>query len=104
MSQVWKSTIPSCLAPGEYLVRHEIIALSGCSTIGKCQFYPSCAQVRVIGNGTVTPGGAGDVGNVGLVSFPGAYGQKDTGIYWNTNTQLPADYVIPGPKVWTCPA
>lgn len=35
----WTSVIPKCLAPGEYLVRHEIIALSEASKAGGCQFY-----------------------------------------------------------------
>lgn len=91
---VWVSTVPACLAPGEYLIRHEIIALSDCKTVGKCQFYPSCAQLKVTGTGTVTP--------PNLVSFPGAYGQKDPGIFWDTNKQLPADYVVPGPAVFKC--
>lgn len=76
----WTSVIPKCLAPGEYLVRHEIIALSEASKAGGCQFYvrfnsysiytycvrthiyipcsqPSCAQVTVVGTGTVNPTG-----------------------------------------------
>lgn len=74
----WTSVIPKCLAPGEYLIRHEIIALSEASKAGGCQFYvrvlslcccvcvvcthimclqPSCAQVTVVGTGTVNPTG-----------------------------------------------
>ncbi|KAF2756885.1 glycoside hydrolase [Pseudovirgaria hyperparasitica] len=89
----WNVTIPACLENGEYLFRHEIIALSECKTKGKCQFYPSCAQIEVIGGAGVKPDG--------LVSFPGAY--TDASVYWDTNTMDPKGYVMPGPKVWKCP-
>lgn len=35
----WTSVVPACLTPGEYLVRHEIIALSDGYKPGGCQFY-----------------------------------------------------------------
>ncbi|KAL0261346.1 hypothetical protein SLS55_002776 [Diplodia seriata] len=96
---VWRATVPACLAPGEYLVRHEIIALSDCKTEGKCQFYPSCAQVRVEGEGEVVPEGEGVV-----IALPGAYKTDGVGILWDTNKQKPADYVTPGPAVFECPS
>lgn len=91
----WSSQVPACLAPGEYLVRHEIIALSGCAKSGGCQFYPSCAQVTVTGSGTVVP-------SAGLVAFPGGY--TFAAVKWDTNTQDPKNYVMPGPAVFQCPA
>ena len=93
---IWHTKIPNCLEPGEYLVRHEIIALSDCKTVGKCQFYPSCHQVKVLGSGTTKP--ASD----SLVSFPGGYSPTEPGILWNTNTQLPKDYTMPGVKLFSC--
>jgi hypothetical protein len=92
---MWNVTIPECLADGEYLVRHEIIALSGCAVEGKCQFYPECTQVRVINGGDYT--------EEDLVSFPGAYSPTDPGILWDTNFQDPTTYTIPGPTVMACP-
>ncbi|KFY34386.1 hypothetical protein V494_06815 [Pseudogymnoascus sp. VKM F-4513 (FW-928)] len=91
----WYSKVPECLAPGEYLVRHEIIALSGCASENKCQFYPSCAQVKVEGDGTVVP-------STDLISFPGGY--TFANVKWDSNTQAPADYVLPGPPVFQCPS
>ncbi|KAH8149139.1 uncharacterized protein LAJ45_06678 [Morchella importuna] len=89
----WTSTIPACLAPGDYLVRHEIIALSDAYKSGGCQFYPSCAQVTVVGSGTVNPTG---------YALPGFYKPTDPGILFNTN--LPYTYYpMPGPPVFTCP-
>lgn len=35
----WTSVVPACLTPGEYLVRHEIIALSDGYKLGGTQFY-----------------------------------------------------------------
>ncbi|KAL7271406.1 hypothetical protein RUND412_005831 [Rhizina undulata] len=89
----WTSTVPECLAPGEYLVRHEIISVSEASKAGGAQFYPSCAQVQVIGNGTVNPEG---------VALPGAYSPTDPGILFNTNLYFDS-YTVPGPAVFTCP-
>lgn len=69
-------TIPPCLAPGSYLVRHEIIALHSAWAAGEAQFYPSCHQLTVSGSGTVVP-------TEGLVSFPGAYKADEAGILLN---------------------
>lgn len=47
----WTSTIPKNLAPGNYLIRHELLALHQANTP---QFYPECAQLVVTGSGTVS--------------------------------------------------
>lgn len=94
-TQTWNVTVPKCLADGEYLIRHETIALSDCGTKGRCQFYPSCTQVTVRGGGGyVMPLSA-------LSALPGAYTADN--VLWDTNTQLPQEYKIPGPAVFTCP-
>jgi hypothetical protein len=38
----WESSVPKSLAPGKYLVRHELLALHQAKTP---QFYAECAQV-----------------------------------------------------------
>lgn len=68
-------TIPKNLPSGDYLLRVEHIALHTASTVGGAQFYISCAQVRVTGGGSGTPGP--------LVSFPGVYTASDPGIKVN---------------------
>jgi hypothetical protein len=68
-------TIPKCLAPGYYLVRHEIIALHSAYTYLGAQVYPGCHQLKVSGTGTTKP--------TGLVSFPGAYKAADAGITYD---------------------
>lgn len=51
----WTSTIPARLAPGNYLIRHELLALHQANTP---QWYPECAQLVVTGSGTSVPSGA----------------------------------------------
>ncbi|KAJ7062206.1 glycoside hydrolase family 61 protein [Mycena amicta] len=87
-------TLPSTLAPGNYLIRHEIIALHLATEKGGAEFYPSCTQLRVGGSGTGAP--TADE----LVELPGAYSDTDPGIFvpdvFNTP---PEDYTFPGPPV-----
>src|ERR1700722_126972 len=73
----WTSnvTLPLNIKPGEYLLRHEIIALHLATSIGGAEFYPSCTQLNIGGNGTDVP--SPDE----LVTFPGGYSDTDPGIY-----------------------
>ncbi|KAM0324430.1 hypothetical protein ACHAQA_008212 [Verticillium albo-atrum] len=82
-------TIPECLAPGFYLVRHEIIALHQ-----GAEFYPGCHQLEVSGSGSATP-------STGLVAFPGAYSKSDAGIDYSPY-QSATEYTIPGPALFSC--
>lgn len=88
----YQYTIPSCLKPGYYLVRHEIIALHASYTYPGAQFYPGCHQLKVTGSGTKSPSS--------LVSFPGAYAGSDPGITYDAYKAQ--TYTIPGPAVFTC--
>ncbi|KAI0823671.1 glycosyl hydrolase family 61-domain-containing protein [Trametes gibbosa] len=83
----WTSTVPSQLKAGEYLVRHEIVALH---SVGQPQFYPSCAQVKVTGGGSQVPSGAS------LVSLPGLYDNTKWPDIWDDNFK---SFAIPGPAV-----
>jgi len=84
-------TLPTQVAPGDYLVRHEIIALHLAVTQGGAEFYPSCTQIRVGGSQTGTPNQT--------VLFPGAYNDNDPGIYDPSIYSPGAAYVFPGPPV-----
>lgn len=88
-----RAQIPDNLAPGNYLVRHEIIALHLATSMGGAEFYAGCAQVRVSGNEKGVPK------NQDLVSLPGAYKDNDPGIFDTTVFDDNAKYVFPGPKV-----
>jgi hypothetical protein len=84
-------TLPTDVAPGDYLVRQEIIALQNAITKGGAQFYPSCTQIRVGGSQTGTPDQT--------VSFPGAYSDTDLGIF-DPNIYTPGSpYIFPGGPV-----
>lgn len=48
----WTSSIPAGLAPGNYLIRHELIALHQANNP---QWYAECAQLVVGGSGTASP-------------------------------------------------
>ena len=65
----WIITIPPTLAPGEYIVRHEILALHIASLPMGAQFYPHCIQIRV------TSGGASELPKG--IAIPGAYDPED---------------------------
>ncbi|THU82237.1 hypothetical protein K435DRAFT_872541 [Dendrothele bispora CBS 962.96] len=87
-------TIPDGLKSGNYLLRHEIISLQGAASEGGAEFYPSCAQLKVGGNGDETPS------QDDLVSFPGAYHDDDAGIELDVYTNFVASkYQFPGPAV-----
>ncbi|PAV17130.1 glycoside hydrolase family 61 [Pyrrhoderma noxium] len=86
-------TIPECIPAGQYLLRHEMIALHGASTYPGAQLYMECAQLEITGGGSTTPSG---------VSFPGAYKGSDPGITVNIYYPPLTSYTIPGPSVFSC--
>jgi len=92
-------TLPSCVAPGKYLLRAEIIALHSATQQGGAQFYMGCAQINISGSGSKT---------AQTVSFPGAYSATDPGILvsiYDSKGQPVGNgqpYKIPGPAKLTC--
>lgn len=88
----WTVTIPSDIAPGYYILRHELLALHEGFFQGGAQFYPSCTNLKITGSGSANPQG---------VSFPGAYSSSDSGIYFNIYNSNLNSYVIPGPPVYS---
>lgn len=88
------ATIPASLAAGEYLIRHELLALHQANTP---QFYPECGQLIVTGGGGKVPS------SQYTVRFPGGYSQSDPSININIYSQEAQNiftYKIPGPPVW----
>ncbi|CAE6494405.1 unnamed protein product [Rhizoctonia solani] len=79
----FKTKIPETLANGDYLVRHEIVALHNAESKGGVEFYPSCLQLRIknsnAGDATVTA--------TPTLSFPGAYTANDPGLLVNVFAQ-----------------
>ncbi|KAH6640929.1 glycosyl hydrolase family 61-domain-containing protein [Chaetomium tenue] len=92
--------VPSCVAPGQYLMRVELLALHSASSAGGAQFYMECAQVEITGSGTNS--------GSNFVSFPGAYPANHPGIvvsiYDSTGkpTMNGRTYQIPGPAPISC--
>jgi len=87
----WTFTVPHDLKAGEYVLRHEILALhSGWDTNG-AQAYPQCINLRVTGSGkTEIKEGASPT------TF---YKADDPGVHINVYSGL-AQYPFPGPEVW----
>ncbi|PFH47655.1 carbohydrate-binding module family 1 protein [Amanita thiersii Skay4041] len=84
--------IPSCIAPGQYLLRVELIALHAASSYPGAQLYMECAQINITGGGSTQPA---------TVSIPGVYKGADPGITINIYNGL-TGYTIPGPTVFSC--
>ncbi|KAK4179367.1 family 61 putative glycoside hydrolase [Triangularia setosa] len=87
--------IPSCISPGQYLLRAEMIALHGAGSSGGAQLYMECAQINIVGGtGTASPQ---------TYSIPGIYKSNDPGILVNIYSMTTSSkYTIPGPPLFTC--
>lgn len=87
----WSVRLPSDIAPGNYVLRHEMIALHAAGNANGAQNYPFCFNLVISGNGTATPTG------IPAVSF---YKEKDPGILFDLFTKF-TTYVIPGPPLYS---
>jgi hypothetical protein len=87
----WTVTIPSTIASGNYVMRHEIIALHSAGQLDGAQNYPQCINLQVTGGGSDVP--AGTLGEA-------LYTETDPGILISIYQTLSA-YVIPGPALYS---
>lgn len=85
----WTVDVPSTLASGNYVFRHEIIAVHGAESLNGAQNYPQCVNIQVTGGGSASP-----TGTLGTE----LYSETDPGIYFNPYTTL-ENYTIPGPAL-----
>ncbi|TFK21798.1 glycoside hydrolase [Coprinopsis marcescibilis] len=92
-NSTYEFRIPANLIPGQYLIRHEWIALHFAESYPGVQLYPACVQIEVTGNGTAFPSS--------FVSFPGAYTQETPGMIFDVWNDGGVPYPLPGPDVWT---
>ncbi|ORY58188.1 glycoside hydrolase [Pseudomassariella vexata] len=90
--QNYTSTIPKCVADGQYLLRIQQLAIHNPWPAGIPQFYISCAQVAVTGGGSANPA---------TVSIPGVFKETDPGYTVNIYTNF-NNYTVPGPAPITC--
>ncbi|KAH6850622.1 glycosyl hydrolase family 61-domain-containing protein [Chaetomium sp. MPI-CAGE-AT-0009] len=85
----WLVQIPADLKAGNYVLRHEIIALHGANNANGAQAYPQCINLRVTGGGSSSPSG---------VAGTSLYRASDAGILFNP--YVPSiDYPVPGPAL-----
>lgn len=95
----WNVRIPAVLAAGDYVLRHEIIALhiafegTGAYSRLGAEFYPQCINLRVQGTGTQTI-----TGGVDARTF---YNGSEPSLRLNIHESYdPSLFVIPGPPLW----
>lgn len=86
----WTVTIPSYVAPGNYVLRHEIIALHSAYDPNGAQNYPQCINLIVTGKGTddLSSGTLGE----------SLYTADEPGILINIYQDV--KYIIPGPPLY----
>ncbi|KAG8624029.1 hypothetical protein KVT40_009005 [Elsinoe batatas] len=82
--------LPLNIAPGNYVLRHEIIALHSAFNLTGVQFYPQCINLKISGGGNLQPEG---------VPATKLYKQDEPGILINIYWPVPTKYPIPGPAI-----
>lgn len=88
-NNTWLVQIPSSIAPGNYVLRHETIALHSAGSEDGAQNYPQCFNLAVTGSGTEVP--AGTLGTE-------LYKIDDAGIVVDIYNGL-SSYAVPGPTL-----
>lgn len=89
----WQVVIPSTIKTGNYVVRHETIALHSAGTVGGAQVYPFCLNLAITSSGSDSPAG---------VSAETIYDENSPSLVYNiyASPPLPA-YTIPGPALYS---
>lgn len=87
----WVTTIPSSIAPGKYVLRHETIALHAANNQGGAQNYPQCMNIEISGGGT-------NGLSSGIVGTE-LYKATDPGVFVNIYYPKLDSYTIPGPPI-----
>lgn len=85
----WEIPIPADLKPGNYVLRHEIIALHSAYSSDGAQNYPQCVNLQVTGSGSTLPTGT---------KGEALYTEDDTSIVFNIYADFDS-YTIPGPAL-----
>ena len=88
----WTVTIPASIAPGNYVLRHEMIALHNANKPNGAQAYPQCINLEVTGTGTENPAG------IPATEF---YTATDPGISLSIYYPALENYTIPGPPLFS---
>ncbi|KAL7625859.1 hypothetical protein AAE478_005082 [Parahypoxylon ruwenzoriense] len=88
-NNTWLVQIPSNIKAGNYVLRHETIALHSAGQTNGAQAYPQCFNLEITGSGTEVPAG---------VVATELYSPEDPGILVNIYT-TGLQYTIPGPAL-----
>ncbi|CAG5156606.1 uncharacterized protein ALTATR162_LOCUS4403 [Alternaria atra] len=86
----WTTTVPSTIAPGNYVFRNEIINLHDGATKNGAQLYPQCMNIAIIGEGTDVPEG---------VLGTELYRPDDAGLLFDPYADF-VNYTPPGPPLY----
>ncbi|KAH7371705.1 glycoside hydrolase [Pyrenochaeta sp. MPI-SDFR-AT-0127] len=92
----WRVRIPEALAEGNYVLRHEILALHVANELDGLQAYPQCVNLRIAKRTSGEQKKPFDAGVLG----PALYGMKDSGVLVDVHKNI-TGYAIPGPKLWS---
>lgn len=87
----WTVTIPSSIVSGEYVLRHEIVALRNANVTNGAECYPQCINLKVKDGGSDSPSG---------VQGTDLYKNTDPGMLVNIYSSLDS-YKIPGPTMFS---
>lgn len=90
-NKTWEVTIPSGIAPGNYVLRHEPINLQPASKLNGAQHYPMCFNLEITGSGTDQPAG---------IPATELYKNTDPGLSVNIYVPI-TTYHMPGPALYT---
>lgn len=88
-NNTWLVQIPASIKAGNYVLRHETIALHSAGSVNGAQNYPQCFNLEITGSGTEVPAG---------VLATELYTPTDPGIEVNIYVSG-LDYQIPGPTL-----
>ena len=92
-NNTWSTTIPSSIAPGKYVLRHETIALHSANLANGAQNYPQCINLEITGSGSDSlPSGTAGTS---------LYTSTDPGIFINIYYPVLTSYDIPGPELYS---
>lgn len=87
----WTVTIPSSIESGDYVLRHEIVALRKANVTDGAECYPQCLNLKIKNGGSDNPSG---------VKGTDLYKSNDPGMFVNIYSSLDS-YKIPGPTMYS---
>jgi len=90
----WTVQIPSTIKTGNYVVRHETIALHAAASANGAQDYPFCFNLAITGTGTDGLTTGGTLGTA-------LYTPTDPGILFDIYSNPIPAYTIPGPALYS---